>query len=269
MSLCIGVVTPEGIIVAGDSRQTQFVATVNRVGSDSAIKVFELTDTVLAATAGWAFLQPQGSTVQRNISSLIEDFKPTIPVGSNIQTIVKLIWTYFNTLYQQHIAQQPSTAVPSGQIAINFIVAGYDPGSQIGMLFSVEVPSPAAPMAAVRSSHSPGPWWIGQVDVVARIINGYDFRGLNLPFIQAANQTGIATAQLSGLSYIIYYNTMTVQDAIDFAVGMIQITIIIQKFTAGIASQLGAVAGVGGDIDIAVIQPGKVIKWVHRKELHI
>jgi hypothetical protein len=54
------------------------VAGVNRIGSDSAIKVFELTDTVLAATAGWAFLQPQGSAMMRNISSLIEDFKTTI-----------------------------------------------------------------------------------------------------------------------------------------------------------------------------------------------
>ena len=81
MSLCISVVTPEGIVVAGESRQTQFVAGVNRIGSDSAIKVFSLTDTVLAATTGWGFLQPQGSTVQKNISSLIENFKPTIPAG--------------------------------------------------------------------------------------------------------------------------------------------------------------------------------------------
>jgi hypothetical protein len=269
MSLCIAVVTPEGIVVAGDSRQTQFVAGVNRVGSDSAIKVFELTDTVLAATAGWGFLQPQGSTVQRNISSLIEDFKPTIPTGSKVQAIAALVWTYFNTLYQQHIAQLPATAVPSGQVALNFIVAGYDHGSRIAMLFPIDVPSAAAPMAATRSTHSPGPWWIGQTDVVARIINGYDYRGLNLPFVQATNQTGTATTQLAQLSYIIYYNTMTVQDAIDFAVGMIQITIIIQKFTAGIAAQVGAVAGVGGPIDVAVIRPGATVTWVRRKEFHV
>jgi hypothetical protein len=59
MSLCISVVTPEGIVVAGESRQTRVVAGVNRIGSDSAIKVFELTDTVLAATVGWAYFQPK------------------------------------------------------------------------------------------------------------------------------------------------------------------------------------------------------------------
>jgi len=39
MSLCITVVTPEGIAAAGESRQTQFVGGMNRVGSDNAVKV--------------------------------------------------------------------------------------------------------------------------------------------------------------------------------------------------------------------------------------
>ena len=87
MSLCISVVTPEGIVVAGESRQTQVIAGVNRIGSDSAVKVFDLTNTVLAATAGWAFLQPQGAAMMRNISSIIEEFKPTIPAGSGVRAI--------------------------------------------------------------------------------------------------------------------------------------------------------------------------------------
>jgi len=62
---------------------------------------------------------------------------------------------------------------------------------------------------------------------------------------------------------------MTIQDAIDFAVGMIQVTTTIQKFTAGIAMQLGDVAGVGGPIDVAVVRPQSIVSWISRKELHI
>ena len=268
MSLCISVVTPEGIVMAGESRQTQVIAGVNRIGSDNAIKVFDLTDTVLVSTAGWAFLKPQAATISKNISSLVEDFKPTIPVGSNVATIAGLLWTHFNTIYQEHIAQFPASAVPAGQTALSFVVAGYDSGSQVGTLFLVEVPSATAPAAAVRTTNNPGPWWIGQTDVVARIINGYDPRALNLAFVQAANQAGAASTQLNGLLYAVYYNTMTLQDAIDFAVGMIKITITIQRFTAGITTQPGAVAGVGGPIDVAVVRPGKNISWIARKELH-
>lgn len=255
--------------MAGESRQTQVIAGVNRIGSDNAIKVFDLTDTVLVSTAGWAFLKPQAATMLKNISSLIEDFKPTIPAGSNVAAITGLLWTHFNTIYQEHIAQFPAQTVSAGQTALSFVVAGYDSGSQIGTLFSVEVPSAAAPTAAVRSTNNPGPWWIGQTDVVARIINGFDPRAWNLAFVQAANQTaGVVDTQLGGLSYAVYYNTMTLQDAIDFAVGMIKITITIQRFTAGITTQPGALAGVGGPIDVAVVRPGKNISWIARKELH-
>src|SRR5206468_12802003 len=44
---------------------------------------------------------------------------------------------------------------------------------RVGKLFSIEIPSPIAPTAPVRTSETPGPWWIGQSDVVARIVNGY------------------------------------------------------------------------------------------------
>jgi hypothetical protein len=270
MSLCIAVVTPEGIVVAGESRQTQVIAGVNRIGSDSGIKVFDLGNTVLAATTGWAFLQPPGFATRRNISSIVEDFKPTIPGEASVQSNAELLWTHFNTLYQQHIARFPAEAVPAGQTVLNFIVAGYDPGSRMGTLFSLDIPSVAAPTTASRSTDNPGPWWIGQTDVVARIINGYDYRALSLPFVQAANQAGtVATDQLNGLSYVVSCNIMTLQDAIDFAVGMIQITITTQRFTAGIVNQLGAIAGVGGPIDVAVVRPGTNVSWVHRKELHI
>ena len=268
MSLCISVVTPEGIVVAGESRQTQIISGVNRIGSDSATKVFDLTSTVLAATTGWAFLQPQGAILQKNIASLVEDFKPTIPAGSSVQAIVSLLWSYFNATYQQHVSQLPATAVPVGQVALNFIVAGYDFGSRTGTLYHVDIPSAVAPTAASRSTNQPGPWWIGQTDVIARVLKGFDSRVFNLPFMQSANRVGDATKELNGLEYSIFFNTMTMQDAIDFAVGMVQITIIIQRFTAGIATQLGAVAGVGGPIDVAVVQPGKSIRWVSRKELH-
>jgi hypothetical protein len=268
MSLCIGVVIPEGIVIAGESRQIQVVAGVNRLASDSATKVFALSDTILAATAGWAFLQPQGTTLMSNISSLVEDFKPTISAGSGVQRVAADLCAHFNTIYQQHVAQYPNTAVTAPQMALNFIVAGYDPGSRLGQLFGIDVPATTSPTQANRTSNSPGPWWIGQTDIVARIINGYDPRLLSLASVQPAVHAGTAIQDLNKLGYVVYWNTMTMQDAIDFAVNMIQVTTTIQKFTAGIAMQLGAVAGVGGPIDIAVVEPGGRARWINRKGLH-
>jgi hypothetical protein len=268
MSLCISVAIPEGIVVAGESRQTQIIAGVNRISSDSAVKVFQLSKTVLAATAGWAFLQSQGSVVQRNISSLVESFRPIIPANSTVQAIATQLWTHFNSAYQNHIAQLPNSALPAGQVALNFIVAGYDPGSTLGQVYTVDIPSPTPPPTPARTTENPGPWWIGQVDVVARIVNGFDFRILDLPLLQPANQAGAARQQLSSVSYAIFWNSMSIQDAIDFAVAMIQVTTTIQKFTAGISMQLGGVAGVGGPIDVAIVRPNENVTWIARKEFH-
>jgi hypothetical protein len=72
--------------------------------------------------------------------------------------------------------------------------------------------------------------------------------------------------ELGGLGYVIYWNTMTLQDAIDFAVGMIKVTITVQHFTAGIQTNLGAAATVGEPIDVAVVRPGGTVEWVQAED---
>jgi len=271
MSLCITVVTPEGIAVAGESRQTQFVGGMNRVGSDNAVKVFQLTDTVLSATTGWGFLKAQGSPNFHNIASLVEDFKPTIPAGSTVLEIAVLMWTHFNALYQEHIAAYPAQAVQANEIALTLCVSGYNAGSRTGELYSFGIPSMDAPQLPFRTTdNNPGVLWMVTTDVVSRIMNGFDIRVFNLPFVQAANlNNNTATTELNGLWYVVNWYAMTLQDAIDFAVSMIQVTIIVQRFTAGTFNQMGGVASVGGPIDVAVVRPGATVKWVQRKELHI
>jgi hypothetical protein len=106
------------------------------------------------------------------------------------------------------------------------------------------------------------------VEVLTRILKGYDFRASELPFFETALQNPADKKLIGGLEYSLFCHTMTVQDAIDFAVEMIRVTITVQRFTAGILSNLGAVAGVGGPIDIVVVRPQEGITWVARKALH-
>jgi len=104
--------------------------------------------------------------------------------------------------------------------------------------------------------------------VAGRIFNGYDGRILNLPLLQAAHQSGTAVPALAQMTYVVNWNSMSLQDAIDFVTGLIQITITIQRFADGIVMQPGGVPGVGGPIDVAVIRPDGEATWVARKTLH-
>jgi hypothetical protein len=273
VSLCITLISPEGVVAAGESRTTQVLNNINRVMSDSAIKVFALTNRVVATTSGWAFVKAQASPNLLNIAAHVEQFKSTIAGDATTLDITHAMWTHFNALYDGHIAHYPGAALPAGQTALNFTVAGYNPDSLAGELFQFGIPSTQQPTTPQATSDNAGSWWIGATDVIGRIVNGFDERIMSLPFVQtedgANNNAGAATNALRAMGYIINWQLMTLQDLIDFAVGMIQVTISVQRFTAGTFNAPGAAASVGGPIDVAVIRPGGTVEWVAQKTLHV
>jgi hypothetical protein len=118
--------------------------------------------------------------------------------------------TPFQWHYQQHRAQLPASAVAAPADALNFFVAGYDSASPDGTLYSIDIPSPTPPTTLVRSTDSGGPWWIGQVDVISRIVKGSDFRALDFPFIKAALAIPRPRHRSTTLEFSLYSNTMTV-----------------------------------------------------------
>ena len=75
MTLIINIVTPEGIIMASDSRQTERnIKQFTRISTNSAIKLFSLNDRVIVGTAGLAFFA-DNTGIRKNVSDYIEAFK--------------------------------------------------------------------------------------------------------------------------------------------------------------------------------------------------
>src|SRR3990167_7401049 len=100
MSLGINTTTPEGIVLAADSRQSyRNQKGISRIGSDSASKVFKINDRAGLIVAGLAFLPENG--VLKNISRFIEEFKKSIETEklTMLETAQKLK-EFFETKYQ-------------------------------------------------------------------------------------------------------------------------------------------------------------------------
>lgn len=75
MTLALGITTSSGIVLAADSRQTyRNAASMMRVGSDNAMKLFQLNDRVGVAIAGRAFLQDTNGA-NKSTGWFIEEFK--------------------------------------------------------------------------------------------------------------------------------------------------------------------------------------------------
>ncbi len=306
MSLGINTTTPEGIVLAADSRQSYRNSKgMSRIGSDSASKVFKLGDRCGLIVAGLAFLPENG--VRKNISRFIEEFRQLSNINDlTVEQVAGELKSFFEVKYSY---KDQLKALP-GQIEadlkrqgckilsvqeegnhivfvfndkdgvrktgfagvdqLQFILAGYDKAGnhQVCMIY---VPGEVdIKRDGLKKGKEYGASWIGQTDVVGRIVLGFDVRMSNLPIIQKAiedTSSSEVQGQLQALEYVIQWGTMTLQDGIDFSTLAIETTTAIQRFSDGIKADPGDMPGVGGPVDIAVITPQKGFVWISKKNL--
>ncbi len=308
MSLAINTTTPEGMVLAADSRQSyRNRKGMARIGSDNASKLFQLNKRIGISITGLAFLPEDG--VMKNISKFVEEFKREADVEKlDVKEAAEKLHYLFNKKYnwQERLDKLPDNVkadlrrqncevvsiqkeqyivkfqfkdskgnLKNGVIGvdpINFIVAGYNKDR------SHEVYICYIPGEIQRKRNSEekgeeyGATWMGQHDLVARIVLGWDGRMFNLKLVQDAIKNSNkeeVIKQLRQLEYSIQWGTMTLQDAIDFCVLMIQTTSAIQRFSYGVISDPGDMPGVGGPVDVAVITPDKGFVWINKKRLKV
>jgi len=306
MSLGINTTTSEGIVLAADSRQSyRNQKGMSRVGSDSASKVFKLTDKVGLVVTGLAFLPENG--VLKNISKFIEDFivthdlkKLTVAeIGGKLEKYFKDKYDYkaqlenLSKVIRGNLTAQGAEVIKleqkethieftfkdqtklekkgtAGVDQLQFIVAGFNrDDSHQSVLVYIPGNMQISRDSKVKGQEY-GANWIGQIDVVARVVLGFDARIQNLPFfakVSSENTPGQIQAQLAGLEYVIQWGTMTLQDGIDFSIFAIETTTAIQRFSDGVRLDLGDMPGVGGSIDVAVITRDKGFVWISKKKL--
>ena len=308
MSLAINTTTPEGIVLAADSRQSyRNRKGMARIGSDNASKLFQLNKRVGVAVTGLAFLPEDGAP--KNISKFIEEFKREIEIEKlNVKDVAEKLQDLFNNKYQwqEQLDRLPEKIqidlkrqgcevleIKKEQYALKFrfrdpqgnekdgtggvdkmnlLVGGYNKdGSH--EVYICYIPGEVQKKRDSREKGKEyGASWIGQSDVVSRIVLGFDGRISNLKFINEVERKigqDQINKQLRNLQYVIQWGTMTLQDAIDFCTLMIQTTSAIQRFSDGIAADPGDMPGVGGSVDVAIITPDKGFVWVSKKKLKI
>ncbi len=308
MSLAINTTTPEGICLVAESRQTyRNQKGQARIGSDSASKLFKLSERVGLAVTGIAFLPENG--VLKNISKFVEDFKRSADLEKlTLNEIAGHLYSFFDEKYpwrkeldnlQEQIRRDLKAKgleiveitnedkvvkfkfrdntgdIKTGIAGVNqlvFILAGYDLDGN-HEVYTIYIPGEIQlKRSGKEKGKEYGASWAGQTDVVVRIILGRDPRIGNLPFVKESIKNHGSQKiyqELGGLEYAISWGTMTLQDAVDFSTLIVQTTSAIQRFSDGIVMDPGDMPGVGGPVDIAVITPEKGFVWVQKKTLNV
>lgn len=309
MSLAINTTTSEGIVLAADSRQSyRNRKGMARVGSDNASKLFQLNKRVGVAVTGLAFL-PEDGVPKNNISKFIDEFKRETDVEKlDVKDVAEKLHHLFDKKYnwREQLEKLPEKIKadlqrqgcevlevkkeqyivkfrfkdPQGNLKdgvggvdmINLLVAGYNKAGSYEVYICYIPGEIQKKQDSKEKGKEYGASWIGQTDVVQRIILGFDGRIRNIKFINEATQKlgqEEVNKQLKNLGYVIQWGTMTLQDAIDFCNLMIQTTSAIQRFSDGIAADPGDMPGVGGPVDVAVITADKGFVWVSKKKLKV
>ncbi len=260
MTLAVTVVCQDGVVVAADSRTTLANHRMLRVGSDFTHKVFEAGG-VAVTTYGEAFV------ADRSIASHMAEFAVAaaddcLHPGPAAHRLAE----FFGDRYDVQAADDPDVRPPPGVAALGFLVGGYDDAG-VGEAWEVTLPDRSVEPIATTANGG-GAAWRGQSDVVTRIVRGSD-----LELLERLAEVHELSAELDTLAplldacgYRIPFDSMNLQDGIDFAVLCIRTTIDVQRLTLGPVATAPEFSwpGVGGPIEIATVTPRRGFGWVQR-----
>lgn len=145
---------------------------------------------------------------------------------------------------------------------VYFIVAGYDEGEPYGTVYLLNVPKQPDPQP--RNEEGFGMTWGGQIEIVNRIVQGYDPGLLEL----LVEELGVPNSKIQGFQkiaaakfgYKVPYDVLPLQDCIDLAIFLIRTTMTAQDLA--VTSR-----GVGGMIEVAAVTQKNGLRWIQRREL--
>lgn len=302
MSLAIVITTNEGNILAADSMETYRNAIGDvREGTGSRMKLFQLNKKSGAMACGLSFLN--NKTIQQHI----DHFRKIINLEElTISEIADKLYDYFFDEYSDYLEEiarkkkeyAESQGYKNVKIAIGMecitlsykdktgkdveqkfyqpimelLIIGFDPDNT-NEVYKLTIPDPKEKNGLVLKldKNQSGATWIGQTDILVRIIRGWSPELKRLKVISELPESKKSELfkQMDDQEYIINWATMTMQDAVDFATLAIKTTENIQKITDGTWQWPGSSPGVGGPIDIAAVTPEKGFFWIQKKQLQI
>lgn len=259
-TVAVGIAVAEGLALVGDSRVTlrnpQWDPTY-KVVSDSHQKLMAIGKVGLA-TFGTAFV------LGRSTYSWVQDFLFELKTKNTAALTVDQVLAEFRAFFGPKVVEHRKTE--QGAV-VGFLVAGYD-ASGVGRIFLLVFPDGTS-VERTNTKDRTGITWQGETDTIQRIVLGVDMER----FFQLQQYRDLENERkkqiregLGPLEYTIFYDFMSLQDALDLASFLVQATVTMQRFSFGTHGNVGALPDVGGPVDSLVITPDG-LRWVHRKEV--
>jgi len=267
MTIAISLKVNDGLVLAADSAST--LVTRNPDGTagvvnvyNNANKVFNLIKGLPVGLVTWGV----GSIGNASISTIVKDLRSQLverihrdnyTMEEVAQTLRELLFEGLYTPAFREWEEKPS---------LGLIVAGYSSRGSMGEEYQIDLTNgECVGPRAVRRPEEAGITWGGEGEAIHRLILGF---GSGLPIVFERN-LGVPAEQVQptidilrqALSWPLVVPAMPLQDAIDLAEFLVDLTIKFSRFSQGAPT-------VGGPIEIAVISKHEHFKWIRRKHYY-
>jgi hypothetical protein len=290
LTIALSIKVGEGLVLAADST-TSFFSGGNLAQSyHHARKLLQLEEyPVGVLTYGL------GSVAGRNLESLVAEYERTLtPFQAGdpytIQGLAESLHSFLIAKYDAVYPPPPPVPDPAPQTAgaeapdpeepapvpaappvdlrptLGVVIGGYSRGEFFSDEFEMRLPwsSPDEvwPDAGAPQTELFGVRWWGQTAPIERLYLGCDYRG----FVEWCRSKGVPEEEIAGLyselrervAWPVIYEGMPLQDAIDLAVFLVNVTIGHSRFAVGPPV-------CGGEIDVATITSAG-FQWISRKQ---
>ncbi len=295
MTIAVSVKVGEGLVLAADSTSSFFLDGVLAQSYHHARKLLQLEEyPVGILTYGL------GSVGGRNLESLLAEFERTIrshKTGDaySVRGLAEQLFRFVLEKYERAYPPPPRAIQPEGDQPIadvdvrdqaeppadepvqvpaqdtrpvlGIVVGGFSRDDFFSDEFAMEIPhrQPIEVWPDSQEVQQYGVRWWGQTSPIERLYLGCDYRG----FVEWCRSIGVAEDQIYSsymelrerIMWPIIYEGMPLQDAIDLAVYLVNVTIGHSRFAVGPPV-------CGGDIDVATITP-RGMQWISRKSWQV
>ncbi len=267
MTICVSVKTRQGLVLGTDSMSTITISVEGQIRVvqtySNARKLAQIGDLPIGV-----FIYGAGNLGARSVYGLVLEFsRQKYGTEAARNRAPKTVRGVANGL-AQHVGEVYSDYVKEAESPpdLGIYVAGYSNRSALAEEWSIEFPNAAKPVL-VQDKNKFGVNWRSinlpfmrlykgcDIRILAMLLNKMKDKGASEETLQSLVQSFSEIYQENTLSLQVAIDAMPIQDAINFAVYVLQTTIGYTTFEFGTPS-------CGGELQVAVISEDAGFRWV-------
>lgn len=263
MTVLVSVKINDGIVMATDSASTFFIQPTPQVYGH-ANKLLNLRKGMPIGVMATGV----GGIGRESLETLFKDFRVRLSGESPTHldwTLDPLNYTMSGVADRLHTFLVEEKAIPAGFEGFTLVrLCGYSAGQSLAEVWDVPIVSQTRPSPVCAQDQTQfGPLWQGEREAIDRLLFGHS-SALDPTLTKLGlmdRKPDIVRGFLEGAG-LLCMEAMPIQDAIDLARYLVEVTIGYVRF------RVGYVKTVGGTVEIAAITKHEGFRWVQRKNFY-